>query len=96
MDDMARATQRDRTVGVVALVLVIGAAVAYLAVSDGPIGTRVRAAVGIDGRIHPVVVADTRGPHAFLHLQDDSSRPVGFDPCDEVLYVVNPAGAPER
>lgn len=46
-----------------------------------------------DGRLAPAVPVSTAGEHAFLHV-DDAGRPVGYDPCRPVDYVVRPDGAP--
>lgn len=45
------------------------------------------------GRLLPPVPVSTEGSHAFLHT-DESGRPVGYDPCRPVRYVINPAGMP--
>lgn len=34
------------------------------------------------------------GTHAFVALQPDSDRPVAYDPCRPIHYVVRPDGAP--
>ena len=94
MDDMGMPAVRERVLTAVSLALLLVAMAGYLAFSDGPIGTKVRAAVGFEDRVRPVVAVTSDGTHAFLNTQPDSSRPVGFSPCDEVLYVVNPTGAP--
>lgn len=50
--------------------------------SDAPIGA-------------PPPAPDSPGPFEFAHTQPDSDRPVAWDPCRAVRYVVNPDGAPE-
>lgn len=45
------------------------------------------------GRLLPVVDAETDGAYAFLHT-DDAGLPVGYDPCRPVRFVVREAGMP--
>ncbi|MGA8256556.1 MAG: matrixin family metalloprotease [Nocardioides sp.] len=66
----------------------------YLAFSDSAISTRLRALVGVEDRFLPPVDSDTTGPFAFLNTQPGSGRPVGFSPCAQIRYVVNPTSAP--
>ena len=40
-------------------------------------------------------VVDRGGTYAFAMTQPGSDEPVGWDPCHEVAYAVNPAGMPE-
>lgn len=44
-------------------------------------------------RVLPPVVATTTGPHTFIQLLADG-RPVTYDPCRAIHYVVNPDEAP--
>lgn len=43
----------------------------------------------------PPAAPDPAGPFEFMRTQPDSDRPVAWDPCRPVRYVINPAGAPE-
>lgn len=43
----------------------------------------------------PPTPPDPAGPFEFMRTQSDSERPVAWDPCRPVRYVVNPVGAPE-
>ena len=45
------------------------------------------------GRLLPAVPVTTDGAYAFLHT-DELGRPVGYDPCRPVRYVVRPDGMP--
>ncbi|MEO9323238.1 hypothetical protein ABFT23_07080 [Nocardioides sp. C4-1] len=94
MKNRARPTERDRAVSVVSLTLTLVGVFCYLALSDGQIATTVRGFVLAEQRVRPAVVTDSTGSHRFLHTQPGSGEPVGFNPCAEVRYVVNPAGAP--
>lgn len=47
-----------------------------------------------EGRLLPVVSAVTSGPHAFQQTRPDG-RPVAYDPCRPLHYVVNPAQMPD-
>lgn len=94
MTDRARPADRDRVVSLVTLTLTLLGVFCYLALSDGPIATSVRAMVLSEQRLRPPVVTDSAGAHRFLHTQPGSDEPVGFNPCVEVPYVVNPEGAP--
>ncbi|MGY1753854.1 matrixin family metalloprotease [Blastococcus sp. SYSU D01042] len=49
--------------------------------ADEPLGT-------------PPAAPDGGGTHAFVALQPDSDRPVAYDPCRPIHYVVRPDGAP--
>jgi hypothetical protein len=42
----------------------------------------------------PPPLPTATGPFEFLVTQPQSKRPVGWDPCRPVRYVINPAGAP--
>lgn len=94
MDDMRRRAERERTIGVVSLVLTLVALSAYVSLSDSPLSTSLRGLVGSEERVRPAVTADGEGAHAFLDTQPGTDQPVGFNPCRPVEYVVNPAGAP--
>ncbi len=88
------APERERTVTVVSLVLTLIALCGYVTLSDGTIGTRVRAALGVDDRLRPPVDADGEGEYAFLKMQAGGEQPVGFSPCEPIHYVVNADNAP--
>jgi hypothetical protein len=47
-----------------------------------------------NGRLLPVVPAVTSGLHAFQQARRDG-RPVTYDPCRPLHYVVNPTGMPD-
>jgi hypothetical protein len=42
----------------------------------------------------PVTAPGPGGAHAFRQLQDDGVRPVAYDPCRPIHYVVRPDNAP--
>jgi len=44
-------------------------------------------------RLLPVVPVSTHGTHAFLYTQANG-KPVGYDPCRPIRYVVRPDGMP--
>lgn len=46
-------------------------------------------------RILPPVTGAPTGKHAFIKITGDG-RPVAFDPCRPIHYVVNPTGMPDR
>lgn len=57
----------------------------------------VRRLLGL-GPERPAVDVDAvpgSGSYAFLLTQHGSQEPVGYDPCQTLEYVVNPAGAPD-
>lgn len=76
----------------ITLVLLAG----VLLVSPSTSADRVRALVGLgDDRLLDVVdVRGGAGAYRFLRTQPGGG-PVSYDPCREIEYVVNPAGAPE-
>lgn len=43
----------------------------------------------------PPPVLDGSAGYRFIHIDADSGLPSRFNPCAEVPYVINPAGAPE-
>jgi len=45
-------------------------------------------------RLHPVVEANGSTSFAYEHLQIDGIRPVTYDPCRVINYVINPADEP--
>ncbi len=47
------------------------------------------------GRILPPVADAPTGKHAFIETTADG-RPVTYDPCRPIHYVVNPVGMPDR
>lgn len=74
----------------ISVVVTVVALAAYLAVAPG-VGARVRALVGLEG----IARADAPGtPFAFLQEDRVTGRPVAWDRCRPVEYVVNPSGAP--
>ncbi len=82
---------RRRTVTVVSVVVALVATAAWLAVTPRPVGAHLRSLAGLTRGI----AGDTPGAHhAFLQTQPGSRRPVGWDPCRPVRFVVDPAGAP--
>jgi hypothetical protein len=88
--------QRQRTITVVSLVITTIAIAAFVAFDPGSLGTRIREAIGAEGRIHPAVQEQgiPGGHYEFLATQRGSDDPVGWNPCREIHYVVNPDGAP--
>lgn len=75
--------------------LVILAGVVFL--TPGPPGYRIRTllGVGVDRLSSVVHVPHGHGHFRFEMTQPGSSRPVSYDPCQEIRYAVNPEGAPD-
>jgi hypothetical protein len=46
-------------------------------------------------RVHAAVAAADALPYTFQHTQVESSKPVTYDPCRVIHYVINPAAAPK-
>lgn len=90
---MAWSAERERTITVVSIVVTLVVVGAYLTFSDSALGIRLRALAGIDDRLAPAVEATTTGSYAFFNTQRNG-EPVGFSPCREIRYVVNPDYAP--
>jgi hypothetical protein len=88
--------QRQRTITVLSVVVTAIAVVAFVAFYPGGLGTRIREAIGAEGRINPAVQEQgvPGGHYEFLATQRGSDQPVGWNPCREIHYVVNPDGAP--
>ena len=88
--------QRQRTITVLSVVVTAIALTAFLAFDPGTLGTRIREAIGAEGRIHPEVQEQgiPGGHYEFLATQRGGDDPVGWNPCREIHYVVNPAGSP--
>lgn len=58
---------------------------------------RLRGLLGIEDRLASVVQAPVGGGHyRFSMTQHGSDRPVSWNPCRPIRYVVNPEGGPER
>jgi hypothetical protein len=76
----------------VALALAVGGTFAHkqLGLTLGRDGLHLAAPLG-----RPPEVAGHGGSYAFMQTQDGSSRPVAYDPCRPVEYVVNDALAPQ-
>lgn len=87
--------ERERTITVVSVAATVVAVMLVLAATDNPVTDLVDRLRGVDGRVRPAVEAEGGGSYAFLDTQDGGERPVGFDPCREIHYVVNPLGAPD-
>lgn len=84
--------ERQRTHTVLAAVLAVVLATAYVAFAPSGMAAQVRGALGID---HDGVPGDLPGGHyALLQTQPRTHAPVGWDPCGTIHYVVNPQGAP--
>jgi hypothetical protein len=45
-------------------------------------------------RVHAAAMAADALPYNFQHTQVDSDKPVTYDPCRVIHYVINPVGAP--
>ncbi len=93
MDDMALPRERERTITVLSIVVTLIVVGGYVTFGSSPISMQLRSMLGVDDRLRPAVTADENGAYAFLDTHSDG-RPVGFNPCREIDYVVNPAGAP--
>ena len=93
---MPRTEQRQRTVTVLSVVVTAIALSAFVAFDPGTLGTTIREAIGAEGRIHPEVQEQgiPGGHYEFLATQRGSDAPVGWNPCREIHYVVNPHGSP--
>ena len=94
MDDMALPRERERTITVLSIVVTLIVVGAYVTFGNSPISMQLRSLLGVDDRLRPAVSADVNGAYAFLETHDNG-RPVGFNPCREIHYVVNPSGAPD-
>lgn len=97
MDDVGWTEGRERTVGIVSFLLPLAGIALFIAASNGAIGDHLRGLVGPGGsdeRVRPAVETDAAGSHGYLNTQRGSREPVGFSPCREIHYVVNPTGAP--
>jgi hypothetical protein len=90
--------QRQRTATVVSVVVTAIALVAFVAFDPGTLGTRIREAIGAEGRIHPEVQEQgiPGGHFEFMATQRGSDDPVRWNPCHEIHYVVNPDGSPPQ
>ncbi len=93
MDDMALPRERERTITVLSIVVTLIVVGGYVTFGNSQISTQLRSVLGVEDRLRPPVTADANGAYAFLGTHPDG-RPVGFNPCREIEYVVNPAGAP--
>ena len=95
MDDMALARERERTITVLSIVVTLIVVGGYVAFGNSPVSMQLRSLFGVDDRLRPAVEADADGAYAFLETRSNGS-PLGFSPCREIDYVVNPAGAPDN
>lgn len=91
---MALARERERTITVVSVVVTLIAVGAYVTFGNSPVSTTLRSMFGVDDRLRPPVTPDADGAYAFLDVRP-GGQPVGFNPCQEIEYVVNPSGAPD-
>ena len=80
----------------VSVVVTAIAVAAFVAFDPGTLGTRIREAIGAEGRINPAVEEQgiPGGHYEFLATQRGGDEPVGWNPCREIDYVVNPDGSP--
>ncbi len=78
------------------MVLTAIAVAAFVSFDPGTLGTRIREAIGAEDRINPAVEEQgiPGGHYRFLATQRGSGKPVGWSPCREIHYVVNPDGSP--
>ena len=92
---MPATEQRQRSITVVSMVITTIAVAAFVAFDPGALGTRIREAIGAEGRINPAVEEQglPGGHHEFLATQRNGD-PVRWNPCREIHYVVNPDGSP--
>jgi len=88
--------QRQRTITVLSVIVTAVALSAFVAFSPGSLGTRIREAIGAEGRIHPEVQEQgiPGGHYEFLATQRGGDDPVGWNPCREIHYEINPQGSP--
>ncbi len=93
---MPTTEERQRTITVVSVVVTAIALTAFVAFGPGALGTRIREAIGAEGRIHPEVQEQgiPGGHFEFLAKQPGSNDPVRWNPCREIHYAVNPEGSP--
>ena len=88
--------ERQRTITVISVIVTAVAITAFVAFDPGTLGTRIREAIGAEGRIHPEVQEKgiPGGHYDFLATQRGSDDPVRWNPCREIHYAVNPDGSP--
>lgn len=69
---------------------------AFIMIRDpGAGGYQIRHLLGLDHRVSEAVdLPPERGHFAFAMTQPGTRKPVGWNPCEEIQYVVNPDGAP--
>lgn len=69
---------------------------AYVTFAPGSLGMRIRDLLGADQRINPAVQEEglPGGHYEFIATQRGGDDPVGWSPCREIRYEVNPDGAP--
>ena len=93
---MPTTEERQRTITVVSVIVTAIAITAFVAFDPGTLGTRIREAIGAEGRIHPEVQEQgiPGGHYEFLATQRGSDDPVRWNPCREIHYAVNPEGSP--
>ncbi|MDN4160032.1 hypothetical protein [Nocardioides abyssi] len=78
--------------GVLVVLVLLGLVVLR---DPGGSGDRLRALLGTEQRrAAAVAVPEGGGAYRFAATQPDSDEPVSWNPCRDIEYVVNPAGAP--
>ena len=85
----------DRSRAYLAALVALIAAVSVLMIDPGENGSRFRRLLGLEHRLVGAVSASGEGSYAFFAQQPGGERPVAWDPCAPIHYVVNPDGAPD-
>ena len=91
-----RARLSDRSRGYVAALVALLATVCVLMLDSGANGFRFRSWLGMDDRVVGAVTPSGDGHYRFFETQPGSGgKPVAWNPCEPIHYVVNPDGAPD-
>lgn len=88
--------RRHRSTSVsVVLTVALLAAIVLLHPSSQMQGVRRLVGLGQERVLAAPPIESLGGAYAFSATQPGSTAPVGWDPCTEVEYAVNPAGMPQ-
>jgi hypothetical protein len=86
----------DRSRAYLAGVVALLVTVCVLMLDSGANGFRFRSWLGMDDRIVGAVEPSGNGHYKFFDTQPGNpGRPVAWNPCEPIHYVVNPEGAPD-